>query len=178
MLVEGVAVEYIVEIKVNADATDDSERVQRHPAQLVGQAVQEELTLGNVSEPFDLQSLKAQSSGIQHEIILLGNVHEPSGDGNGLHAEHFGTLVSPLHEQAIGVTDLRQGVVAVGGIQSQENLPRVVFVDGYVLFGGDIRLVSQVNKNVPRVFLRLTISTSVLVLEELYVRGKPFGSQP
>ena len=113
--------------------------------------------IGNVSEPFDLQSLKAQSSGIQHEIILLGNLHEPSGHDSGLHAEHFWSLASPLHEQAIGATELRQGVVAVGCIRSEENLPLVVFVDGYALFGGDIRLLSQVNQNVPRAFLRVAI---------------------
>ena len=95
MLVEGVTVEYIVEIKVNTDAVDDSERVQRKPVHLVVQTVQEDLAFGNVTEPVDLQSLKVQSSDIQHEIILLGNVHDPSGDVRSLHAENFGTLVSP-----------------------------------------------------------------------------------
>ena len=40
MLVEGVAVEYIVEIKVFTDAADD-----QNPAELVGQAVEEDLAL-------------------------------------------------------------------------------------------------------------------------------------
>ena len=113
---------------------------------MVGQAVEEDLALGNVAEPFDLESLKAQSSRIQHEIILLGNLHEASGDGSGLHTEHFWSLASPLHEQAIGATELRQGVVAVGCIRSEENLPLVVLVDGCALFGGDIRFRSQVNQ--------------------------------
>ena len=89
MLVEGVAVEYIVEIKVFTDAADDSKRVHRNPAELVGQAVEEDLALDNVAEPFDLEILKAQSSLIQLEILLLGNLHEPSGNGSGLHPEHF-----------------------------------------------------------------------------------------
>ena len=69
-------------------------------------------------------------------------------------------------------------MVAVGDIRNEENLPLVVFVDGCVLFGGDIRLLSQVNQNVPRVFLRVSIHTSVLVLEELCVRSTPFRAQP
>jgi hypothetical protein len=69
-------------------------------------------------------------------------------------------------------------VVAVGVIRSQEHLTRVVFVDGCALFGGDIRLLGQVNKNVTRVFLRVAIATPVLVLEEFYMRDNPLGAQP
>ena len=70
--------------------------------------------------------------------------------------------------------------MAAGFIQSisGENLPLVVFVDGCALFGGDIRLLSQVNQNVPRAFLRVAIPTAVLVLEELCVRSNPFRAQP
>ncbi len=39
-------------------------------------------------------------------------------------------------------------------------------------------MLSQVNQNVPRVFLRVAIPTTVLVLEELYVRSNPFRAQP
>ena len=54
----------------------------------------------------------------------------------------------------------------------------MVFVDGCTLFGGDIRFLSQVIHNVPRVFLRVAIPTSVLVLEELCVKSNPFRAQP
>ena len=75
---------------------------------------------------------------------------------------------------------MSQVEMAAGFIQSisGENLPLVVFVDGCALFGGDIRLLSQVNQNVPRAFLRVAIPTAVLVLEELCVRSNPFRAQP
>ena len=39
-------------------------------------------------------------------------------------------------------------------------------------------MLSQVNQNVPRAFLRVAIPTAVLVLEELCVRTNPFRAQP
>ena len=48
-------------------------------------------------------------------------------------------------------------MVAVGCIRSKENLPLVVFVDGYAC---------------------VAIPTAVLVLEELCVRSNPFREQP